>query len=81
MPIYEYVCVNCGQKFEMRRGFGQADDPATCPECGDQRVRRLLSTFVAFSSSEGGTRTAVAGASGCSACAATSCAGCGIARG
>ena len=80
MPIYEYVCVDCNQKFEMRRSFNQADDPATCPECGGQHVRRLLSTFVAFSS-DGGTRTAVAGAgSACSTCAATSCAACGIAR-
>jgi len=80
MPIYEYVCVNCGQKFEMRRSFSQADEPATCPACGGQHIRRLLSAFMAFSS-DGGTRTAVAGAgSACSACAATSCSACGIAR-
>lgn len=81
MPIYEYVCLDCDQQFEMRRGFSQADDPATCPECGGQQARRLLSTFVAFSSS-GDSRTPVAGVSAaCGSCPATTCSTCGIARG
>ncbi len=81
MPIYEYVCVECHHKFDMRRAFGKADDPLSCPECGGEHVRRLLSTFVAFSSG-GGSTSAVAGTGGgCASCGGGSCASCGIGRG
>jgi putative FmdB family regulatory protein len=81
MPIYEYVCVECNTRFDARRAFSQADDPLPCPECGGSHVRRLLSTFFAFSSG-GGSATAVAGTGGgCSSCASRACSTCGIARG
>ncbi len=47
MPIYEYLCQDCGTKFEklVRR----ADDvPAIeCPSCGRKHLRQELSTFAA----------------------------------
>ncbi len=40
MPIYEYECTACKQRFERTQRF--ADPPVTeCPECGGP-VRRLL---------------------------------------
>ncbi|MFQ6057503.1 MAG: zinc ribbon domain-containing protein [Anaerolineae bacterium] len=78
MPIYEYRCQACQTRFELRRSFSQADDPATCPHCHSGEVQRLISSFVAFSSSSEGT-TALGG-SPCSTCAAASCAACGIPR-
>ena len=43
MPIYEYRCVTCAERFEelVRR----PDDPVTCPECGGVEAERLLSVF------------------------------------
>jgi putative FmdB family regulatory protein len=42
MPIYEYQCRACGQRFELRQSF--SDEPAkVCPHCGVEDVRRLLS--------------------------------------
>ena len=43
MPIYEYRCESCAERFEelVRR----PDDPVACPECGGERAERLLSTF------------------------------------
>jgi putative FmdB family regulatory protein len=43
MPIYEYRCETCAERFEelVRR----PDDPVACPECGGDRAERLLSTF------------------------------------
>ncbi len=76
MPIYEFACQSCQAKFELRRSFGQADDPATCPQCQSTQAKRLLSTFACFSKGEGGATTAVGG-SACGGCSATSCAGCG----
>ena len=43
MPIYEYRCESCDERFEelVRR----PDDPVACPECDGTEVRRLLSAF------------------------------------
>jgi putative FmdB family regulatory protein len=50
MPIYEYVCRNCGEKFELRRGITDSDSEAECPKCGVANPRRILSTSVTLSS-------------------------------
>jgi len=76
MPVYEYVCQGCQAKFELRRGFGHADDPTVCPHCQGEQVRRLMSTFACFSKGDGGA-TASVGGGGCSGCSSGSCASCG----
>ena len=49
MPIYEYVCADCSQKFEkLVRRWG---DPASCPHCASAAVEKQLSTFTVSSSS------------------------------
>ncbi len=43
MPLYEYLCHVCEQRFERYvRAFG---DSAACPSCGGSDVEKLLSTF------------------------------------
>ena len=51
MPIYEYECGNCGEKFEMLRGVSDSDGTVRCPCCGVKSARRLLSVFSTVSSS------------------------------
>ncbi|MGB3633428.1 MAG: zinc ribbon domain-containing protein [Rubrobacteraceae bacterium] len=41
MPIYEFVCEDCGS-FDERRSFEEAGNPATCPACGSA-ARRIYS--------------------------------------
>ena len=42
MPIYEYQCESCADKFEIKQSM--KDDPLTaCPRCG-KRVQRLISS-------------------------------------
>lgn len=77
MPIYEYRCQGCQAKFELRRGFGQADDPATCPNCQGDQVRRLLSVFAAYSKGADGAPAKSVGGSSCGSCSSGSCASCG----
>src|SRR5215469_8080515 len=45
MPIYEYVCQDCGTKFEklIRRN----GDAIACPSCGQSHLTTALSTFAA----------------------------------
>jgi putative FmdB family regulatory protein len=43
MPLYEYECSACGNRFEQIQRF--SDPPIeVCPKCGKQEVRKLLST-------------------------------------
>ena len=43
MPLYEYQCENCGQRFEQIQKFS---DPLadTCPKCGGGPVHKLISS-------------------------------------
>lgn len=42
MPMYEYLCANCGKRFELIQKF--ADAPLTMhEECGGGPVERLIS--------------------------------------
>jgi len=42
VPIYEYQCEACREKFEVKQGM--KDDPlTTCPRCG-KHVQRLISS-------------------------------------
>lgn len=65
MPTYEYQCQKCATVYEERRTFARADEPSHCPACRSSRVRRLLSTFIAFSPGSG---LALSGGGGGCAC-------------
>lgn len=42
MPIYEYQCQDCEHVFDVLQKM--SDDPLTyCPECGEPKLRKLLS--------------------------------------
>lgn len=43
MPLYEYECEACGQRFEVIQKFSDAPVD-TCRQCGKGPVRRLLSS-------------------------------------
>lgn len=51
MPIYEYECKVCGEKFEMRRSLGDSDNELRCPKCGSEYPQRVLSVFATGPSS------------------------------
>lgn len=41
MPIYEYGCKKCGNKFELIRRLGARDDAAPCPQCKSKTPKRI----------------------------------------
>ena len=53
MPIYEYVCSDCGLKFELLRPLSQANEGASCPHCHNS-AKRVFSTFASFAKDESG---------------------------
>ena len=74
MPIYEYVCLECGERFEKMRPMKDADAPLPCSKCESDHLSRLLSLFNAQS----GGRVVAGGNASCSSCSSGSCASCGV---
>ncbi len=42
MPIYEYSCQDCGNKFSKLESITSEDRIKTCPECGG-KAKRIVS--------------------------------------
>jgi putative FmdB family regulatory protein len=59
MPIYEYRCESCAERFEelVRR----PDDTVACPQCGGTAAERLLSVFAGVGASSGTSAAPEAG--------------------
>jgi putative FmdB family regulatory protein len=72
MPIYEYVCGKCKNKFELLRPFNRSQEGAECPKCHGES-KRILSTCYAKTSSERGESQG----SSCSSCSSGNCGSCG----
>jgi putative FmdB family regulatory protein len=71
MPIYEFQCETCQHEFEelvMKR-----DEVITCPSCGGEHARKLMSSFAVTGSAR------LSGGNSCGSCSASpgKCAGCG----
>lgn len=49
MPVYEYKCNDCDEKFEVTRSLFNTDWP-TCPKCKSEKTRRIFSANSHFSS-------------------------------
>lgn len=45
MPLYEYRCSSCGERFEVLQRIGAGADGVRCPRCGADSVQRVHSTF------------------------------------
>lgn len=73
MPIYEYICLDCGERMELVRSMKDADAPLKCQKCQSEHTSRLLSLFFASS----GGRVVAGGGGGCSGCSGGSCSTCG----
>ena len=52
MPIFEYVCQECGAKFE--KIVASSSVKAVCTQCSSTQVERLLSVFAVSAGSSAG---------------------------
>jgi len=52
MPLYEYECQDCGERFTMLQGYSAGKSGYTCPECGGRQTRRVLSSFAVAASTK-----------------------------
>ncbi|MBC8414612.1 MAG: zinc ribbon domain-containing protein [Nitrospira sp.] len=45
MPIYEYICSDCNEKFALLQSVYPQDNTAECPKCLSKKVKKAISTF------------------------------------
>ena len=80
MPIYEYNCPSCHDKFELLRPISRAEDDADCPKC-KCRSKRALSRFIAKSATDFSSLNHIPASSGsgssCGSCSSSNCSTCG----
>lgn len=77
MPLYEFVCIECRHRFELRRAFDQAHLPAVCTACGSERTRKSLGAITIFTTTTGTRRARVGGnCRGCGPGSVTACNSC-----
>ena len=79
MPLYEYECKKCKNRFEKLRPINQSSEGAQCPSC-NELAERVISRFCSFSADESGLSTPIAGGGGggCGGCSSTGCGSCGV---
>lgn len=42
MPIYEYECATCLNRFDVMCRMSEADEKKTCPKCASDRSKRRI---------------------------------------
>ncbi|MBU1096932.1 MAG: zinc ribbon domain-containing protein [Bacteroidetes bacterium] len=47
MPIFEYRCQSCNNKFDYLHKSVSNIETVNCPECGSEENKKLLSSFSA----------------------------------
>jgi putative FmdB family regulatory protein len=45
MPLYEYICITCGNAFEHFVRSAAAAEAVVCPKCAGTQVNKQFSTF------------------------------------
>jgi putative FmdB family regulatory protein len=48
MPLYEYLCKECGEEFEKMVRFSEANNSPACPSCQSQDTHKKISTFASL---------------------------------
>ncbi len=56
MPAYDYVCSDCGTRFEVRMSMAAYSEGAkpTCEACGSTRVERTFTAVGVLTGGRGG---------------------------
>jgi putative FmdB family regulatory protein len=45
MPIYSYICNECGEKFDLLVGVTAQPEELKCKKCNSQNIKKTLGTF------------------------------------
>ncbi|MDH4231933.1 MAG: zinc ribbon domain-containing protein [Nitrospirota bacterium] len=53
MPIYEYICLNCTEKFSVLQSIHASGHDTKCPKCASKEIKKVISAFCCSSGSAG----------------------------
>jgi putative FmdB family regulatory protein len=53
MPIYEYECRSCKERFEIVQKMSEGNEGICCPKCETDKPERLLSAFCSTTGKSG----------------------------
>ena len=45
MPIYTYICKNCGEKFDLLVGVTSEKVELKCKKCNSKKIEKTLGSF------------------------------------
>lgn len=45
MPIYTYICKDCGEKFDLLIGMTMEKPELQCKKCGSKNIEKTLGLF------------------------------------
>lgn len=52
MPIYEYICRKCNEKFAVLQSLYPTESDTECPKCSSLEVKKVISSFSCASGSK-----------------------------
>ena len=79
MPMFEYICADCGEKYDILFKGSEKSDMIACPACTSRNYTKKFSTFSAsvsgapYSSSDYGCASGTCGVPAASPCASGMC--------
>ena len=45
MPVYEYSCLKCSERFSVLQKTTCGKNETKCPKCGSDDVKKMMSSF------------------------------------
>lgn len=45
MPVYSYICKECGTKFDLLIGVTSKDEEKICKKCGSKNIEKSIASF------------------------------------
>jgi len=64
MPIYEYMCMKCNNKFSLLQSLYPESKDTECPKCDSKEVKKMVSAFSCASGSDSDSAAAHASSIG-----------------
>lgn len=61
MPIYTYVCGDCGHKFDIFTHIIDESNKPKCEKCGSKKTKKTLAGFSVGKSSKSGSSSCPTG--------------------